>query len=365
MKMRMKNRIVCAWTVLLLGGGGLLSLCLPEQTYSDSERRSLTAMPALSWDGVWSGRFMSGFEAHATDTFPFRDSLRSVKALAGTGIFHRQDNHGIYVAQGHIAAMEYPVDTDSLRRCAERFRHICETYLTEENSVFLSVIPDKNAFLAEESGHPAADYSALEKQMKEFADFAQYIPVSDLLERDDYYRTDPHWRQERITDVAERLADSMGAELTDDWEVHILDRDFYGAYYGQAALPLPPDDLYYLTGPDINGCVAYDWQNGKAMPVYQMEDAMGRDPYEMFLSGSLSLITIDNPQAPQNKRLILFRDSFGSALAPLLVSGYGKITLVDIRYIHPDLLGQFVDFEACDVLFLYSTLVLNHGETLK
>lgn len=85
----------------------------------------------------------------------------------------------------------------------------------------------------------------------------------------------------------------------------------------------------------------------------------------MFLSGSLSLITIENPQATRDKKLILFRDSFGSALAPLLISGYREITLVDIRYIHPDHLGQFVDFEGCDVLFLYSTLVLGHGEMLK
>lgn len=364
-KRKKKNTMVCILTVLLLTGGLLLSLFLPESTYSDSERRSLAVMPGLSWDGVWSGRFMSGFEAHVTDTFPFRNSLRSVKALTATGIFRRQDNNGMYVSQGYISAMEYPVEAASLRRCAERFGYICETYLTEENQVFLSVIPDKNAFLAQESGHPAADYGAIEKQMEDMADYAQYIPVSDLLEKADYYRTDPHWRQERILDVAERLAGSMGTELSDEWEMHTLERDFYGAYYGQAALPLPPDDLYYLTGASTDGCQVYDWQNGKAMPVYDMEKAMGRDPYEMFLSGSLSLITIENPQATRDKKLILFRDSFGSALAPLLISGYREITLVDIRYIHPDHLGQFVDFEGCDVLFLYSTLVLGHGEMLK
>ena len=365
MKRKKKNKILCLLTALLLAGGLLLNLCLPAGVYSDSERRSLAAMPQLSWAGIWSGRFMSGFEAHVTDTFPFRDLLRSVKALTAAEIFHRQDNNGIYVAQGHISSMEYPVDRDSCRRCTERFRHICETYLTEQNRVFFSVIPDKNAFLAKDSGHLALDYAAFEKQMEDMAEFAQYVRISDLLEKDDYYRTDPHWRQERIMDVAERLADSMNAELTDDWEIRLLERDFYGAYYGQAALPLSPDQLYYLTGASMEDCEVYDWQNEAQIPVYDSEKAMGRDPYEMFLSGSLSLITIDNPQAPADKRLILFRDSFGSSLAPLLISGYGKITLVDTRYIHPDLLGQFVDFKGCDVLFLYSTLVLNHGETLK
>ena len=85
----------------------------------------------------------------------------------------------------------------------------------------------------------------------------------------------------------------------------------------------------------------------------------------MFLSGSLSLLTIKNPHARTGKKLVLFRDSFGSSIAPLLISGYAQIDLVDIRYIHPDHLGRYIDFDACDVLFLYSTLVLNHSDAIK
>ena len=96
-----------------------------------------------------------------------------------------------------------------------------------------------------------------------------------------------------------------------------------------------------------------------------MEKAYGKDPYEMFLSGSLPLITIENPNATTDKELVIFRDSFGGSITPLLVEGYAKITLVDIRYITSDLVGMFVDFEDQDVLFLYSTLVLNSSTTLR
>ena len=41
------------------------------------------------------------------------------------------------------------------------------------------------------------------------------------------------------------------------------------------------------------------------------------------------------------------------------------MTLVDTRYIAPALLGDYVDFTNCDVLFLYSTLVLNESSVLK
>lgn len=360
-----KDRVLCAVFALLLAGGFLLCCFLPKNQYSDSERRALLPMPRLSAENVWSGRFMSDFEDYAADSFPFRDHFRRIKALAAFKIFSRRDNNGVYVWEGFLSSMEYPMNEDSLVRATERFRLVCEKYLSDGNRVYLSVIPDKNCYLAKESGHPSMDYAAFERRMEEFADFAEYIPISDLLEREDYYRTDTHWRQERIMDVAGRLAQAMGAEFSQDYEIHTLEQDFYGVYHGQAALPLLPDSLQYVTNKDIRICHAYDWQNEREIPVYDMEKAHSRDPYEMFLSGSLSLLTIENPKAGTDKELVMFRDSFGSSLAPLLIGGYSQITLVDIRYIHPDYLDQFIDFEDCDVLFLYSTLVLNHSETLR
>ena len=56
---------------------------------------------------------------------------------------------------------------------------------------------------------------------------------------------------------------------------------------------------------------------------------------------------------------------FGSSMAPLLAEGYRKITLVDTRYIAPELLRNFVSFENADVLFLYSALILNQSSALR
>ena len=62
---------------------------------------------------------------------------------------------------------------------------------------------------------------------------------------------------------------------------------------------------------------------------------------------------------------MLFRDSFGSSLAPLLLSGYRKVTLVDLRYIASSQLERFITFTDQDVLFLYSSLILNGGSMLR
>ena len=66
-----------------------------------------------------------------------------------------------------------------------------------------------------------------------------------------------------------------------------------------------------------------------------------------------------------DKELVVFRDSFGSSLIPLLVDEYSKITVIDIRYVQSNVLGQFVDFHGQDTLFLYSTVVLNNSMSLR
>ena len=61
----------------------------------------------------------------------------------------------------------------------------------------------------------------------------------------------------------------------------------------------------------------------------------------------------------------IFRDSFASSLAPLLIEGYSKITLIDIRYMRSKDIEKYVKIENQEVLFLYSTLVLNNSSILK
>ena len=88
----------------------------------------------------------------------------------------------------------------------------------------------------------------------------------------------------------------------------------------------------------------------------------------MFLEGTQKpLFIIENENATTDKELIVYRDSFGSSLVPLLVEGYRKITVVDVRYMMTTLIdsNNLIDYnDGQDVLFLYSTDVLNNSSTL-
>lgn len=273
----------------------------------------------------------------------------------------------VYVYRGYAAATDAPWSEKSLDFAAKRLGHLLETYFTGEGyRRYLAVVPDKAQFTEPPEGYTPAG-------AQETADYlAQRLPVEEigiapLLSLEDYYRTDPHWRQERLHPVAQALADAMGVSLPDTAEesLHTLAGEFCGSYWGKTAEPLAADVLAYITSPLLDGCVVYDYETDSTGGVYDLS-AAEKAPYDLFLSGSKALLRIENPAAGNDRTLIVFRDSFGSSLIPLLAQGYGTVYAVDIRYLATDALARVVIFpEEADVLLVYSATVLQNSVTLK
>lgn len=357
--MRRKNYLtVCLISVFLLGVS-VWNVFGEKADYSESERRVLAKFPEVTAESILSGKFSAEFEEYAVDAFPIRDTWRRVKAYVKTGLLAQKDNNGIYTADGHLSKLEYPMNEKMFKHAIQVFANVKDKYL-KDHEVYFAIVPDKNRYLAEENGYLSLDYDAFTDYMKQGMDFAKYIEIADLLSAEDYYQTDTHWRQENLVDVAERIASEMGTELTQDYDAKKLEVPFHGVYVGQSALVCKPDTIFYLTNDALK---RVEVEGAKA--VYDMDKAKGKDAYEIFLSGNQPIITMRDPKNTEEKRLILFRDSFGSSIAPLLMSGYSEIVLVDLRYISSGILGQYVDVQNADVLFLYSTLLLNNSLGIK
>ena len=57
------------------------------------------------------------------------------------------------------------------------------------------------------------------------------------------------------------------------------------------------------------------------------------------------MLIIYNNLASSDDELIVFRDSYGSSLVPLLISSYKKIIVIDTRYISSNILDNYVEFK--------------------
>lgn len=365
--MKIKNIIVSVSFLFILFGGMLINLMMPDEMYSKSERRKLQQSPSYSSEALMNGELFEEFESYCLDQFAFRDFFRKIKALSNYYVFGHKDNNEIYIIDGNINKLNYPLDEKAVSYAAAKINEIYKTYLVGKN-VSYAIIPDKNYFLAKEHGYLAIDYEQMEDIMMQSLKELNYINLFDKLSIEDFYRTDLHWRQENIIQLADDILESMGNEgKASDYEYMIHKYEsFYGSYYGQSALNLKPDTLVYLTNELLEKAVVFDYEAKIQLDVYQLDKLGGMDSYDVFLAGAKPLISIENPENKSGKELILFRDSFGSSIAPLMLSSYSKITLVDLRYISTELLDQYIDFtKDSDVLFLYNTQILNNGYMLK
>lgn len=365
---KIKSIIMTTLFALFLFGFSAACYLKPADEYSTSERRYLAARPELSIETISSGDFMKSFEEYAADQFPLREKFRSIKARFSTSVLHRLDNNGLFMADGHISKIDDPENEYMMNYSAKLFQKIINTHMADKNvKLYFSIVPDKNFFLAEKNGYPSLDYNGFIERMRNKTEFMKYIDITSLLSIDDYYKTDTHWRQENIVDIAEHLAKEMGISIKEKYTINTLDNPFYGVYAGQLAMKTQPDTIKYLTNETLDNCVVSYYDTG--LPVkgdmYDMKKAHGKAPYEMFLSGTAPLVTIENSSAQTNKELVIFRDSFGGSIAPLFAKGYKKITVVDVRYVLSDYLSSFINFQDCDVLFLYSTSLLNNSLSMK
>ena len=339
----------------------------PAKERSVAERRPLAQMPELSAQSLEDGSFVRKFESYTLDQFPVRDSFRTLKSMFAYGILQQKDNNGIYIADGYAAQMEYPLNETSLSRAIKRFDTIYTQYLANSDCrIYMTVIPDKGCYLAGKNGYLSMDYEKLNAQITAIP-WASHIDITGTLSAENYYRTDTHWRQETLIPTANALCAAMelpGIAET-DFTKTLATQQFYGVYYGQAALPMKPDDLYILESAALANCRVYNYETKAYQMVYDLEKLGSTDPYEVYLSGSQALLRVENPNAKTDRELIVFRDSFASSLIPLLVQNYRTVTLVDIRYVSTALLGEYLTFTGQDVLFAYSTLILNNSVSLK
>ena len=367
--MKQKMRAVGLGALIVLWGAlTVFAWFGPSKQISQAERRPLQQMPPITVNNLLNGSFMGKFEDYTLDQFPLRDAFRTLKSLFSYNILQQQDNNGIYIEDGYAAKLEFPLNNASVSHALKKFNSIYKQYLQETDSkILMAIVPDKGYYLAEENGYPTMDYEALFAQIAEGMPWAQTVDITKQLEVTHYYRTDTHWRQEKLLGVAQVLCKALGVEapVESDFTPTLASQRFYGVYYGQAALPMNPEELYIMHSDYLKDCRVFNHEIGKYTSVYDMARLSGSDPYDVYLSGAQSLLTIENPNATTDKELIIFRDSFGSSLAPLLAQNYRTVTLVDIRYISSAMLEESIVFRGQDVLFVYSTLILNNSTSLK
>ncbi len=355
----MKDKIIVFTFIAYISIFAILHIVLIDEEISLTERRKLTKFPEIT--ELKDGEYITKVDKYLLDHFPLRDTFRSIKANYNYHILNKYDNNGIYLKDNYIFKSEYPTNKNSIENFINKTNEVAHL-LSEKNKVYFMLIPDKNYYL-DSKNFLSIDYEYIKKELNKLE-----LPIIDLtntLELSDYYETDTHWKQENLDKVIKYMSQTMSFKYKEiNYTKNTFDK-FYGVYYGESAINRKPETITYLTNETINNVKVEYFENPKLDKVYNLDNLNTTDSYEVYLDGASSFIKITNPNSKTKKDLVIFRDSFGSSFSPLLIEYYDTITIIDNRYISSQYFKDLIEFTDQDILFMYSTLLINNSVTLK
>lgn len=357
----MKNKIISLIFVFFLLTSFLLCQIKKDDLVSIKERRKLASKPALALTST----YFEKLDKYVLDQIPFRDNLKTLKGITTKKVMFMKENNGIYENNNYLFQIDSSVNKKSIRHLLDKINYINNTYLTSQNKYFI-YIPDKNYYLEDEK-IPKLEYNIIEDSLNNGLpkDF-KTIDIKNYLDLSSYYRTDIHWSQDKIIDVVNHICENMNLSKLESYYLEKKFYPFYGALYGKTVTNAPADTITYLDSDIIKNAKVYNYEKKGYEKVYNASNLNNIDSYDIFLSGATPLIIIENDLNTSGKELIMFRDSFSSSLAPLLIEKYSKITMIDLRYIGSKYLKDAINFKGNeDVMFIYSSVIVNNSFTLK
>lgn len=179
-----------------------------------------------------------------------------------------------------------------------------------------------------------------------------------------YFRTDHHWSPlgayYAYTAFAEAIGDTP--HPLSDYEAKTKE-GFIGSLYGYSnfiALKQNPDTFTYYIPPDEWKTSYYDYKTlaYKYDGVLFHEYVEGENCYGMFL-GADAIHTKITTEHKNGRKIVVFKESYGNAFVPFLVSDFEEIYVIDIRFFEKNAVDYIKQIGATDVLFLNNAFAAN------
>lgn len=352
----MKDKIIVCFFVIYILVFSILGIILKDNEISFTERRKLKTFPNF----VLTSDYSNDLEKYLLDHFPYRDTFRGIKAYFNYNILKKTDNNGIYIKDNQIFKL-MNLNKKSINNFINHI-NITKSYLNKNNNIYMLIIPDKNYYLSDKY-FIKLDYDYIYNEVNKIN--INKVDIRNIMKLNDYYETDTHWKSENLEKVVKKLNLQMNFNYQNQIFKENIYNSFYGVYYSEAAINRDPEKIIYLENDAINNATVNYLENKILNTVYNLDKLNSLDSYELYLDGASSFIEIYNENSITDKELVIFRDSFASSLAPLLINNYKKITLIDNRYINSTNYKKLINFINQDVLFMYSTLIVNDSFSLK
>ena len=366
-----KCMILLFFAILLMPGviGALLGGAPEGQ---NTENRTLAERPELSLENLED--FPADAEAYINDHAPFRDQFIDAYASMNMELFHSIDNNDVIVGKEDwlfYAGNDSRVDALGISPFTEveqwsittQLLQIRQKYGKDRDSFVFFIAPDKEIVYRQylpDYYVPVTDTSRakeLVKYIRENSDIQVIYPLEDLLAASEqgltYYKTDTHWNDYGGFVGSQELIAALGG------------RTETVRFAGEAEETASSRERE-AAGVRVSFAEGErgDLGNLGHTPMRYLDEVKAQ--IEGYYDELTPELLEDNPEtgitrtrtegAPDERRLVMVRDSFTEAMEPVLQKYFAESVLIDWESIESTDIGSY----GGDV-FVYQVVERNLG----
>ena len=386
----------------------------PRSTVSERENRKLASFPSFSISSLLNGSFTSGINVYFSDTVPGRDELtadavafkdKSGFRVGGVKLHNakpasqpepevteeEEGNKEIKEAKTNVNLEDNAtlgnngilvVGTRGLmlfggnKSVGKKYAEVVNEYkkeLGKDVNVYCVPVPTAIEFYCPPSykKHTNSELESINNIIESLDDSVKgvdvYTTLSEHSDEDIYLRTDHHWAALGAYYAAESFAKAAKVDFPKLSEYEkVVKKDFVGTLYNfsnDIVLKENPEDFVYYKPKGVKYTTDYYPVDNMNKPTrgeffFEYEDG---SPllYGTFMGGD-NHITHVHTDVDNDRRLVIFKDSYGNAFSSFMINSFEDVYVIDMRYFKYNALEFMEEYEITDVAFVNNVF---HADT--
>ena len=351
----------------------ILTFVLPKKTFSESENRVLTTMPAPTLDNITDKKFMNGFEGYFSDHFVLRDQWIAAKTQVELAA-GKKEIGGVFLTKDRM--MEDVSKPD--QTLVDKNLAAIKTYADRHSSVSVMLAPTSAEIYKDElpPNAPVLDQSAwIASAYEKLGANAHPIDAVSALHKaknkEIYYRTDHHWTSLGAFTAYQASGDVLGFTplSASAFEVERASDQFLGTIYSKTlynGIGKDSIDLYHYQDDNAVSEVVVNAGSKKSsyQSIYFRDFLDKKDKYSVFLGSNQPVVTVKTGNK-NGKKLLIFKDSYAHCYAQFLIPHYEEIALVDLRYVSGSYEKYLESSDYDQTLFLYNVSTFTTDNSIQ
>lgn len=342
----------------------LITAFSKKDSFSEWENRNLAEFPSFSGDSLLDKSFMNGFDEYISDHFIGRNFWVQVKSKLELLTMKKENNSILLTTKGSLVE---ELKTPSDKYVGSNINGILKyAENNPDTKVYAAIAPTACDIYSDTLPYGKTTWS----QKKEIDSFYSevgdkvygidiYTPLISKKDQYIYYNTDHHWTSLGAYYAYQQIATALDFKPYEktQFDIEHASNEFFGTYSSKSNIKTDPDtiDLYTHASSDFK-ITEVTVNTGKETTVrddiYFREWLNKKDKYSVFLGQVQPEVTIKT-NVQNDKKLLMFKDSYAHSLIPFLSLHYSEIKLIDLRYVndYKTLLG---DEKYDTVLLMYN-----------